>query len=53
MSEWLGLTYFAPVVSVRIFAIGMGIALLVGMLAGLYPAWRIARTNIVEALHHE
>jgi len=53
MSEWLGLTYFAPVVSVRIFAIGIGIALLVGMLAGLYPAWRIARTNIVEALHHE
>ena len=53
LSEFLGLTYFAPVVSVRIFVTGFGIALLVGVLAGLYPAWRISRANIVESLRHE
>jgi len=53
LSEFVGLTYFAPVVSVRIFAIGVAIALLVGILAGLYPAWRISRANIVESLRHE
>ena len=53
LSELVGLTYFAPVVSLRIFAIGIGIALLVGMLAGLYPAWRISKINIVEALRYE
>ena len=53
LSEFVGLTYFAPVVSARIFAVGVGIALLVGVLAGLYPAWRISRANIVESLRHE
>ncbi len=53
LSELLGLTYFAPVVSTRIFAIGIAIALLVGVLAGLYPAWRISKANIVESLRHE
>jgi len=53
LSELVGLTYFAPVVSVRIFAIGIGIALLVGVLAGLYPAWRISKINIVKALRYE
>lgn len=53
LTEFFGLTYFAPVVSVGIFAIGLGIALGVGALAGLFPAWRISRTNIVQALHHE
>jgi len=53
LSELVGLTYFAPVVSVGIFATGIGIALLVGVLAGLYPAWRISKINIVEALRYE
>ena len=53
LSEFLGLTYFAPVVNLRIFVIGIGIALLVGVLAGLYPAWRISKINIVEALRYE
>ena len=53
LAEFIGLTYFAPLVSARIFAIGMGIALLVGVLAGLYPAWRISKINIVQALHYE
>ena len=53
LSEFVGLTYFAPVVSARIFGIGLAIALLVGVLAGLYPAWRISKTNIVQALRYE
>jgi len=53
LSEFVGLTYFAPVVSPRIFGTGLAIALLVGMLAGLYPAWRISKTNIVQALRYE
>ena len=53
LSEFLGLTYFAPVVSTRIFIIGISIALSVGVLAGLYPAWRISKTNIVQALRYE
>jgi len=53
LSEFVGLTYFAPVVSARIFGIGIAIALLVGVLAGLYPAWRISKTNIVQALRYE
>ena len=53
LSEFVGLTYFAPVVSVRIFLTGLAIALLVGVLAGLYPAWRISKTNIVQALRYE
>jgi putative ABC transport system permease protein len=53
LTEFFGLTYFAPLVSLNIFLIGMGIALGVGILAGLFPAWRISRTNIVQALHYE
>jgi len=53
LSEFVGLTYFAPVVSTRIFLTGLAIALLVGVLAGLYPAWRISKTNIVQALRYE
>jgi len=53
LTEFFGLTYFAPIVSLDIFLIGIGIALGVGILAGLFPAWRISRTNIVQALHYE
>ena len=53
MSEFFGMTYFAPIVSARIFLIGISIAIGVGMFAGLYPAWRISKTNIVEALRYE
>lgn len=53
MSEFFGLTYFAPMVNVRIFVTGIAIAIVVGALAGLYPAWRISKTNIVQALRYE
>ena len=53
LSEFVGLTYFAPMVSARIFLTGICIAIVVGALAGLYPAWRISKTNIVQALRYE
>jgi len=53
LTAFFGLTYFSPIVNLHIFLIGMGIALGVGILAGLFPAWRISRTNIVQALHYE
>ncbi len=53
LSEFFGLTYFAPMVNARIFLTGIGIAIVVGALAGLYPAWRISKTNIVQALRYE
>jgi len=53
LAEFFGLTYFAPLVNARIFLTGIGIAIVVGALAGLYPAWRISKTNIVQALRYE
>jgi len=53
LSEFFGLTYFAPMVNARIFLTGIIIAIVVGALAGLYPAWRISKTNIVQALRYE
>jgi putative ABC transport system permease protein len=53
LTDFFGLSYFSPIVSLDIFLIGIGIALGVGILAGLFPAWRISRTNIVQALHYE
>jgi len=53
LSEVFGLSYFAPMVNLRIFITGICIAIVVGGLAGLYPAWRISKTNIVQALRYE
>jgi len=53
LSEFFGLSYFAPMVNLRIFITGICIAIVVGGLAGLYPAWRISKTNIVQALRYE
>src|SRR5215469_289722 len=35
----------------RVFAFGLGVALLTGMLVGLVPAFRASRTNLNEVLH--
>lgn len=35
----------------RVFAYGVGIALLTGILVGLYPALRVSLSNLREALH--
>jgi putative ABC transport system permease protein len=45
--------YFEAVYSVRLFAQGMGVALLLGGIGALYPAWRAANLSPVEALRYE
>jgi len=53
IAKLAGVTFLEAIVSPRIFGTGLVIALLIGALAGLYPAWRISKVNIVEALRYE
>jgi len=49
----MGWQIFQPVVTIRLLIIGVVIAFSVGSFAGLYPAWRASKQNIVEALRYE
>jgi putative ABC transport system permease protein len=40
-------------VTLRIPLIAIGIAAMVGIIAGIYPAWRVSRQQIVESLRYE
>jgi len=40
----------APMVSPSIIGIAMALGLMVSALAGIYPAWRASKMNIVEAI---
>ncbi|HLE15863.1 MAG TPA: FtsX-like permease family protein [Anaerolineales bacterium] len=44
---------FAPVFTIDIFARAIGVALLLGLIGGLYPAYRATRMQPVEALRYE
>jgi putative ABC transport system permease protein len=46
----LGLPFVTPV---RWAAVAVVVGLLVGALAGLYPAWSAARVDPIEALRYE
>lgn len=53
ISGLLSISFFEAIVTLRIIFWGLGIAVLVGLIAGMYPAWTISRLNIVKALHYE
>ncbi|MGZ7159706.1 MAG: ABC transporter permease, partial [Methanobacterium sp.] len=45
--------YIKPVYSIELFFKAIGIALFVGIVGGLYPAFRAARLKPTEALRYE
>jgi putative ABC transport system permease protein len=47
------LSSFDPVLSAGPIAVAFGISLVIGLVAGCYPAWRAARLNPIEALRFE
>jgi len=51
ISNFIGIDIVA--VTLRIPFIAIGIAVTVGVIAGIYPAWRISRQQIVESLRYE
>jgi putative ABC transport system permease protein len=53
LNAFVGIAFIEPLVSIRLVAAGLAVAFLVGCLAGLYPAWRASKQNIVEALRYE
>jgi len=53
ISKAFGVAFLQTMVTARLVALGLLTALLIGTLAGLYPAWRISKANIVESLRYE
>ena len=51
--RFAGAAFLQAEASPRLLGAGLLIAVLIGVQAGLYPAWRISKTNIVEALRYE
>jgi putative ABC transport system permease protein len=47
------LASFSPVLSAPPIAVAFSISLLIGLLAGGYPAWRAARLEPIQALRYE
>ncbi|MFN8488562.1 MAG: FtsX-like permease family protein [Caldilineaceae bacterium] len=45
--------FIAPAWNVQTFILAFGVAILLGLLGGLYPAWRASRLQPVEALRYE
>jgi putative ABC transport system permease protein len=47
------LSSFSPVLAAGPIVVAFGVSLLIGLVAGSYPAWRAARMAPIDALRHE
>ncbi|MEZ4869860.1 MAG: FtsX-like permease family protein [Caldilineaceae bacterium] len=45
--------FITPVWNFQIFVLAFGVAILLGVIGGLYPAWRASKLRPVEALRYE